>query len=80
MSSEFSIKVENLSKCYHVYDRPGDRLKQFFLPRLRGMVGVDRGQNFREFWALRDVSFEVKRAKQSVSSVVTAAASQHYCK
>ncbi|EKN45603.1 MULTISPECIES: ABC transporter ATP-binding protein [Pseudomonas syringae group] len=63
MSSEFSIKVENLSKCYHVYDRPGDRLKQFFLPRLRGMVGVDRGQNFREFWALRDVSFEVKKGE-----------------
>jgi lipopolysaccharide transport system ATP-binding protein len=63
MSSEFSIKVENLSKCYHVYDHPRDRLKQFILPRARGLVGLDRGQNYREFWALRDVSFEVRKGE-----------------
>jgi lipopolysaccharide transport system ATP-binding protein len=63
MSSEFSIKVENLSKCYHVYDHPRDRLKQFILPRARGLVGLDGGKNYREFWALRDVSFEVKKGE-----------------
>lgn len=63
MSSEISIKVENLSKCYHIYDQPRDRLKQFLMPRLRRSVGLPQRQYFREFWALKDVSFEVKRGE-----------------
>ena len=38
MSSEIAIKVENLSKCYQIYDQPRDRLKQFFMPRLQRAV------------------------------------------
>lgn len=63
MSSEVAIKVENLSKCYQIYEQPRDRLKQFILPRLRGMVGLPPKQYFREFWALKDVSFEVKKGE-----------------
>lgn len=63
MSSEVSIKVENLSKCYQIYESPRDRLKQFVLPRLRGAVGMGRGAYFREFWALKDVSFEVRKGE-----------------
>lgn len=63
MSSEISIKVENLSKCYHIYDQPRDRLKQFVLPHLQNMIGARSGQYFREFWALKDVSFEVKKGE-----------------
>ncbi|MBW9105243.1 ABC transporter ATP-binding protein [Paraburkholderia phenoliruptrix] len=63
MSSEIAIKVENLSKRYQIYDQPRDRLKQFILPRMRRMVGAPSAQYFREFWALRDVSFEVKRGE-----------------
>lgn len=55
MFSEIAIRVENLSKCYHIYDRPRDRLLQLVL---RG-----RRQYFREFWALRSVSFEVKKGE-----------------
>ncbi|MFZ6642592.1 ABC transporter ATP-binding protein [Undibacterium sp. TC4M20W] len=51
MSSKFSIKVEHLSKCYQLYDKPQDRLKQMLLSRSRTY--------YREFWALRDVSFEI---------------------
>jgi lipopolysaccharide transport system ATP-binding protein len=51
MSSKFSIKVEQLSKCYQLYDKPQDRLKQMLLSRSRTY--------YREFWALRDVSFEI---------------------
>ncbi|MES2042140.1 MAG: ABC transporter ATP-binding protein [Pseudomonadota bacterium] len=51
MSSKFSIKVEQLSKCYQLYDKPQDRLKQMFLSRSKTY--------YREFWALRDVSFEI---------------------
>lgn len=63
MSSEIAIKVENLSKCYYIYDTPRDRLKQFVLPRLQVAVGLQPQQYFKEFWALKDVSFEVKKGE-----------------
>lgn len=63
MSSEIAIKVENLSKCYQIYDQPRDRLKQFFLPRLKHRFGLPPKQYFREFWALKNVSFEVMRGE-----------------
>lgn len=63
MSSEIAIKVENLSKCYQIYDHPRDRLMQFVIPRLRRFVGLPPKQYYREFWALNDVSFEVKKGE-----------------
>lgn len=51
MSYDPAIRAVRLSKCYQMYAQPQDRLKQFLW---RG-----RRQYFREFWALRDVSFEV---------------------
>ena len=63
MSSEIAIKVENLSKCYQIYTQPRDRLKQFVLPRLQRIAGKSPKQYFREFWALKDVSFEVKKGE-----------------
>ena len=55
MSSEPAIRIKNLSKYYQLYAQPSDRLKQFLW---RG-----RRQYFREFWALRDVSFEVTQGQ-----------------
>lgn len=63
MSCEVSVKVENLNKCYQIYDRPRDRLKQFILPRLQSAVGKQSRRYFREFWALNEVSFEIKRGE-----------------
>lgn len=63
MSSDISIKVENLSKLYEIYDHPRDRLKQFVVPRLQRAFRQPPRQYFREFWALKDVSFEVKRGE-----------------
>jgi homopolymeric O-antigen transport system ATP-binding protein len=51
MSSEYAIRARHLGKSYQVYQRPGDRLKQF--------VWRGRRRFYREFWALRDVSFDV---------------------
>ncbi|MEG6512196.1 ABC transporter ATP-binding protein [Desulforamulus ruminis] len=62
-SDNIAIKVENLSKCYHIYDRPQDRLKQYIIPRLQRLAGKLPKNYFREFWALRDVSFEVKKGE-----------------
>jgi len=62
-SDDIAIRVSNLSKCYHLYDTPRDRLKQFVLPRFRRMTGQAQKQYFREFWSLRDISFEVKKGE-----------------
>lgn len=63
MSSEVAIKVENLSKCYQIYENPRDRLKQFLLPSLRSVIGLSVRKYHREFWAVKDVSFEVYRGQ-----------------
>lgn len=55
MSSDVAIRVANLGKCYQIYHQPQDRLKQALW---RG-----RKQFYREFWALRDVSFEVRKGE-----------------
>jgi lipopolysaccharide transport system ATP-binding protein len=52
MSSEPVIAAEGLGKCYHIYAEPADRLKQ--------MIIGPRRKLYTEFWALRDVSFEVR--------------------
>jgi lipopolysaccharide transport system ATP-binding protein len=62
-TEEIAIRVSNLSKCYQIYESPHDRLKQFVAPRLQKFIGRTPKQYFREFWALSDVSFEVKRGE-----------------
>ncbi len=63
MSFESAIKIEELNKCYHIYETPRDRLKQFFLPRIYNFIGKPTKQYFREFWALKDISFEIKKGE-----------------
>lgn len=55
MSSDVLIETRDLSKCYQIYEQPRHRLWQALL---RG-----RRQFYREFWALRDVSFDVRRGE-----------------
>lgn len=61
--TDIAISVQNLSKCYQIYDNPRDRLKQFVMPRIRCVAGKQQKQYFREFWALKDVSFEIKKGE-----------------
>lgn len=61
--NDIAIRVDNLSKCYQIYATPRDRLKQFMLPRLQRLAGISPKGYFREFWALRDVSFELARGE-----------------
>ena len=55
MSSEIAISVADVSKRYQIYDAPSDRLKQ--------MLTRARKQYFREFNALKNISFEVRRGE-----------------
>jgi ABC-type polysaccharide/polyol phosphate transport system ATPase subunit len=52
-SGDFAIRVENLSKMYRVYARPADMFWE----------AVTRKPRHKQFWALKDVSFEVKRGE-----------------
>lgn len=61
--SDIAIKVEHLSKCYPIFDTPRDRLKQMIIPRLQRAFGLPTSKYYREFWALRDVCFEVNRGE-----------------
>jgi lipopolysaccharide transport system ATP-binding protein len=49
------ISVRNVGKCYQVYERPFDRLKQAFFRWKRTF--------YREFWACRRISFEIARGE-----------------
>jgi len=55
MSSDIAIRVKNVCKHYQIYDKPQDRLKQTLW---RG-----KKQFYKEFKALDDISFEVKKGE-----------------
>ena len=61
--SDLAIQVTNVSKCYHLYDKAQDRLKQAIFPHLHRLLGMSVTSYAREFWALKDVCFEVKRGE-----------------
>lgn len=56
------ISLSNIGKCYGIYEKPRDRLKQFILPRLYGFLGFKK-KYYREFWSLSNISFEIKRGE-----------------
>jgi len=60
-SNEIAISIKGVSKCYEIYNTPGDRLKQFFFPRFARLLRRKLRNYFTQFAALNDVSFEVKR-------------------
>lgn len=55
MYSDIAISVNNISKVYQLYDQPADRLKQ--------MLFRGKRQYFREFTALKEISFELRKGE-----------------
>ena len=55
MYSESAIEVVNLSKCYHIYEQPHHRLRQLF--------ALNGKRFYKEFWALKDISFKLNKGE-----------------
>lgn len=53
--SEIAIRLQGISKCFQIYDKPHHRLMQGFFGRKK--------QYFKEFWALQNISFEIKKGE-----------------
>ena len=53
--NEIAISVKNLTKKYRIFGHPGDRIKQ--------ALTFGRVRFHREFTALQDVSFEIKKGE-----------------
>ncbi len=47
-----ALRVEGVSKRYRIYERPNDRLKE--------MLTRGHWKRHNEFWALKDISFEIE--------------------
>ncbi|RBM27792.1 ABC transporter ATP-binding protein [Vibrio tarriae] len=62
-SSNLAIKVDGLGKCFHTYPTSKDRLKQFIIPPVKQFLGRDNTPYYSEFWALRDISFEIEKGE-----------------
>lgn len=52
---EYAIKINNISKIYRLYNKPVDRLKE--------ALSVTKKNYHRNFTALNDVSFDVKKGE-----------------
>ncbi|MHB8204729.1 MAG: ABC transporter ATP-binding protein [Desulfomonilaceae bacterium] len=62
--SEIAVSVRNLGKSYRLWNTPQDRLKQPFRSMIsRWLPIIPHKQYFNEFWALRDINFDVKRGE-----------------
>jgi homopolymeric O-antigen transport system ATP-binding protein len=67
MCSDQLITLQDVSKCYPVFTKPRDRLKQMLVPRLARMLmpwsSKPPAKFYEEFWALRNISFDIKRGE-----------------
>ena len=55
MSSDYAIEITNLGKCYQIYSKPIDRLKQMLFRGTR--------KYYKEFWALRNLSLRIRKGE-----------------
>ncbi len=62
-SADTTISVRSVSKMYPLYAKPNDRLKQSLWYALPEIFRGKPREFYREFWALRDISFEIKKGE-----------------
>lgn len=60
-SKNIVISVNNLSKCFQIYDRPFDRFKQFLFSRIQILRKTTSRKYCKDFWALQNITFNISR-------------------
>jgi lipopolysaccharide transport system ATP-binding protein len=50
-----AVEFQGVAKTYAIYEQPGDRLKE--------LLSFNRLKRHKDFWALHDVTFDVKRGE-----------------
>ena len=60
-NDNIAISARDLGKCYLLWDNPKDRLKHSLRANLAKFFPIPQKCYHSEFWALRDVSFEVAK-------------------
>ena len=63
MEQDIIIKVDHVSMKFNLSSEKVDSIKEYFIKRVKNNLKYD------EFWALKDVNFEVKKG-ESVALVV----------
>lgn len=58
-----AVSIRNVSKMYPLYNDPRDRLKQSLWYALPQFLRGKPRDFYREFWALRNISVEIKRGE-----------------
>ncbi|KGQ20799.1 Teichoic acid export ATP-binding protein TagH [Lysobacter dokdonensis DS-58] len=58
-----AVRMQGVSKNYHIYDNPKDRLKQAIVPRMQRLFGARPARFYRDFWALRDIALDVRHGE-----------------
>lgn len=58
-----AITVAGLGKCFHIYERPRQRLQQLMLAPIKSRIKGAEVKYYREFWALKDINFQVNRGE-----------------
>jgi homopolymeric O-antigen transport system ATP-binding protein len=54
-TSDIVLKVQNLGKCFRLYNFPKDKLKEVLL--------LGRRMHFKEFWAVKNISFDLRQGE-----------------
>lgn len=63
MTADLALDVADVSKHFLMFEKPQDRLKQMFVPKLRRIAGLPPRSYFRQFKAVDNVSFQVARGE-----------------
>lgn len=62
-SNDTAVILKDISKCFHVYANPRDRLKQMVKKKIYHFMGNELEDSSNQFWALKNISLEIKKGE-----------------